>query len=341
MNDQIRSISPEERRKLSQAFQEHSAKAKAEEINAAKDGMRQRIVDGKYQWVEQAKVLQEEERKKRVLATSRPIRALRDGENSLVAHIQKTLHQYSNCMNQFKQSGYLPDMDYIDCKNTANKIVERTETFSKQLTEVEDKIELTKSQNPLFKEAEKVLYLMNEYMKMNKKDQAIQLQKQNGQLIASYQKQRKSLAPLVDNARHLRADLQREYWRIMQALWNLHKSVFTKELKTSSDKLETLDNPDWKANAGQELQEANHQFESLAERENTLRSSLPANILTNDEFARSWDEILPDMSSILVEMEFLSSVMQNIMLKFDSIEDTKSTQPTNRMVFTSKKGGST
>lgn len=339
MNEQIRNISPEDRRKLTQAFQEQSAKTQAEQMGTNQNNLHQRVVDGKYQWVQQAKTLQEDERKKRILATSRPARALRDGENSLVSLIQKSLDKFYDLAEQFKQSKNIQQMDYIDCMNTAKKIFERTETYANQLSEVENKIELSKAQNPVFQEAEKLLLLMSQLKKQHNNKKLNQLQKQNAPLLISYQNQRKSLTPLIENARQLRTDLQREYWRIMQSNWNLYKSVFVKNLNACQDKIESIPNGEVKTSNQQEIKEVKMQFDSLTDREDTLRLSLPTTIGASGDNTLSWDEIIPDMSSILVEMEFMNTVLPPILQNLNEEALNKNTQPTNRMAFKNKKDG--
>lgn len=329
MNDLIRHLSPEDRRKLTAGFQTLQG--------SNQEDMRQRIVDGKYQWVKQAQILKEEERKKRITAVSKPVRALRDGENSLVALIYKTLTNYTVCADQYNRLEYINDLERMDCTNAYRKILSRTETYANELREVENKIELTKSQNPVIMDAEKLLLLISQLKQRGEESTVQQLQKQNAALLINYQNQRKSLAPLIDHARQLRADLQREYWRAMQAYWNLYESAIQKDFKTLTETSNTIEISANRNELKAEINEAKLQYDELVERENQLSLYLPSTMQQNNEGCQSWDEILPVMSSMLNEIEFMTEVLHSIMATIEPTAEAKSTKPSQRMVFTSSK----
>lgn len=336
MNDHLQNLSAEDRRNLSKAFQKDSAKREAEKLGTSVENLRQKVVGGKYQWVQQAKVLHEEEKRKQIEMSSRPIRALRGGENSLVSLIQKMIQTHENRANELEKQNHIQAIEKLDLFNNINNIISRTESFAAELAQIENNIENTKSQVPVFAEAEKALLLLSQLKKQGEMEKVQQLQKKCASLFANYQNQRKKLNPLIEGARFQRACLQREYWRIMLAHFNLQISVFENDCRLLVDKVIALSTSKDKTDLLSELDETKVHVKGIVERKDTLSRSIPSDTQSN-ESEKSWDNILPVMPPLLDEIAFMIEVLKTIDDKIPENVELAATAPSAGMAFANKK----
>ncbi len=337
MNEFVRSLSPEDRRKLTSALKNETAKNKAGEMGASSQDLSQRVIDGKYQWVKKAELLKEEEKRKQLTKNKRPVRALRDGENSLVHLIQKTLTRLEKKAEELERLACINTMEKLDYFNSTKTIQTRTNTLVDDLQEIENQIEDTKRQNPLFAEAEKLLLLLSQLKKKGDMDQFYQLQKQYASVLLNYQQQRKSLTPLIESARHQREGLQREYWRGLQGVWSLLEKELQKNLAALAEKVNAIASGNLKSDIQDEMREAYRQIDYLFERKETLGNCIPSTMNAETEEQKSWDDILPSMTAFLDELEFMIEVLKSIDSKIEPLKESKSTIPSQRMAFADKK----
>lgn len=334
MNTITGKYSLRDRQKLAKAFQDQVSAQHNHEVNHQPDEFQKKMMNEQYHWVKQSEIFKEEERRKRFAKKVKPIRALRDGENSLVSLITTTLSKSTDKINSYETTGYISKVVKSDMINNICMIEDCTNAFANELAEIENNIELAKSQNQIILDAERVLLQLSKLKETGELNQAQQLYNHHSKLLQSYKFQRYSIMPLIESARHQRTSLQRQYWRCMSTLWSIHDIVCQKDLGSIYETIETIVNHTLKLEKRKEMNIAQHNIDDIYERKVNISGEVPSNLNPDEDEGSIWEKIIPSFSHLNVELEFMVEVLQTIKYKVESCELFKSTQPSTRMVYT-------
>ncbi|MEW6236796.1 MAG: hypothetical protein AB1656_15540 [Candidatus Omnitrophota bacterium] len=327
-------FSASEKNKLLKNFRQSLAESKAAEMGVSPDELIARYANGKIGWIKRQEAYEQLERQRELSGPKKIVRSLRDGEDSLIGKIFVEINQTIELVNRLAKDNILNSLERVDHLASTSKIQQRSTTLKDELTNVESQIDRTKSGDPLFEQAENVLKVMREAQEKGDNEKLAQLRGIHGETLRKYEIRRKSLEPYLESARHGRADMQRELWRIYQLRWKLQHTHIASLQKTMTRLAAQESAKSAEKSIAQDYAGFLKQYHGLGEKQNLLSQKTPA---SQDDLAKSmklWDKILPIMKDYLDHQQFFQEVFQEITEKIQVIDNGDSSK---RMAFAKKK----
>ncbi|MDX9752855.1 MAG: hypothetical protein RBU29_02785 [bacterium] len=306
-------LSREERLKLAQQFRQEMAQQKAEEMGLNPNDLMVRVSDGRMSWVQKAKVYGELEKQRQLATPKKVIRSLR-GEDSLVNRIKQEIQVSTQMVNDPLMKEFVSALDLSDYRNSIEKIGVRLGKLAVELQAIEDKIESTKRDDPIFKQGETLLVQLAKAKEAQDQQQLADLATTYKDLLVEYTTKRKNLEPLMLQARSHRLELQREYWRILQIHWKIETAqiaYYRKLIKSQYDQTADMKH---KADIKQASQSLATALDELAQKQRELASRCPPRHIELPLATGALDAINPDMKLLtdnLADIKFQWAALFN------------------------------
>ena len=226
------SLSKEEREHLSNLLKNYIAEDKASQLGTKASDVIRKVVDGRATWVDRIEAYTQLE-KQRAFVTpkqhSKISRSLR-GENSLVSKINHQIQVCREWLVHFRQYEEIAAVQRRDLLNSLDHLKERTLRMTTDLIQVEDTIEKIKHEDVIFSQTETLLTELHHAKTAGDHEKTSELLSQNQDLLKKYESRRRKLKPHIMSARHLRYEVQKEYWRSLQLRWKIQVLAFHSEV---------------------------------------------------------------------------------------------------------------
>ncbi len=309
-------FSHDDKKKLAAHFQKEMAKKKAKELGIRPDELSIKVKDGKIKWIKRAELYQELEKQRKVYGPQKVVRALRDGDNSLLAAIEKEIRIARTLAEELAKVNIITVLEKNDAFSSITQIYRRLSTITIELQEVEENIERAKQSDSVLQEGEEVLKELKDAMETKDQNTISQLRSDHKNLLSKYENRRKALDPFILSARHHKADMQREYWRILQQRWKLQETTFKHYSKELVGIGKGLPDGPIKSSFNEEIKLLREKYHELIERHNTLTGQCPDSTADPATAMRLWDENLPVMTTMIEENDFLFETLQSILEKY-------------------------
>ncbi|RJP35193.1 MAG: hypothetical protein C4527_00990 [Candidatus Omnitrophota bacterium] len=329
-------LSLDERKKLALQFRKEMTKKKAAELGMNPDEVTAKVKNGQLIWVKRADLYQQLEKQRKVAGPEKVVRALRDGENSLKSKIEKDIRITRMIADEMTKANIITMIERNDIMSSIAHVQRRFSGIITELQTIEESIERAKKSDDVLKEGEEVLKEMKSAAESGNTQMIAQLRSLHKDLLTKYENRRKSLDPLITSARHCRADMQREYWRIYQNRWKLQGITFKYYLKDIATISTNLPDGPVKDSFQEELTLLHEDFEKLLGQHNQLSVQYPDTTADPTASMKAWDEILPSMKTLIEEQDFLFESLQSLIAKYQPYA-AKTEETAQRMVFIEQK----
>ena len=332
MPENMKKFTPDERAKLAASFQKVVEKHQAEKLGVAHEELGKRIINGQARWVKKAALYTDMEKQRSIAAVKKPVRVLRDGENSLARKISSLLEGIGSQLEDLAGQNLISSMEKLDLRRSVNNLQQRVEKHIAELEKIESTIEQEKSRDPLFAEADAVLQELYRCKTDGNASRFASLQQTHAELLKKYENRRKSLMPYIVSARHERFILQKEFWRLMQIQWDLQVRALAQGVKQFGSLVKDLSSEDLQCAHEHESMILQDQLDQLDQRKNELAAQIPPNDAPPQEGSKRWDQTLPVMETMLEEQAFLLQTLQARVQEYTT-EALPSGESSRRMAF--------
>jgi hypothetical protein len=329
-----------EKIQLAKRFRDELVKQRAEELGVETQDLMTRVSDGKHSLVKKSSVYIQLEKQRQLVAPKKVLRALRDGQDSIVHLIQDEIQLCRKLLNDLEKIGAIESSNISDYKAGLVKLENRTNSFTNQLVAYETKIERTKKQETVFGEAESVLAEVYKARQQNDMQKVQALMLQHRDLLKKYETQRKLLNPHIEGARKVRYDMQKEYWLIMESRYKIHSLSILQMKKNLVDLSQSIILPNVKQEFQSDIAMLQKRQEQLNDTYRNIVSHCPPSHIEQTEAIKIWDTILPNMKTVLQHLSDIDQLFQDLITKYKNLplnSDSDTGDAPKRMVYAERK----
>lgn len=328
-------LSAEERAKLANQFRNEVQKVRATQLGVTPDEVTLRVVNGKYDWARRADVRTQLEKQRQLAVVPRTSRALR-GEDSLVSRIRAEVIE---CMDWLEKLTLASAILSAEKKNYIVRIQEiekHTENTASKLGEIEESIESFKKADSIFAQAEGVFLQMRHAKEENNLERFQEIREANQELLIRYETSRDRLEPLINSARVLRLEIQKEYWQILNIRWSLQNLAIDAQMDLIHDQAREYSPESRKRLYLIDKGDVRTLLEAIMQREQELSLSRPAAQADVLAANKSYDTLLSNYQSLL-NLQF--DIYSQLLKRNGSIGENSiipKVQPSSRMAYSSR-----
>lgn len=311
------------------------ARKKAEEMGVRHDELRTRVVDGKTVWVTKSDLNVELEKQRKIAATNKIIRSIRDGDKSLFALITQEIHNARALCTTLVELKALHTMQSRDHHISIETVEKRSISTASQINELEAQIDQQKSKNKLFGQATEILDQISKARASGEDEKVAQMMSTYRPVLQAYQKQVSALEPAIQSCRTFRVDLQKLYLKISDKVWELRNRVLQIWHGWINDIAPYISEDDRSHYEGDKRWIEYSQFKLNQEMQDLVRKT-PGDGDVNQELLKQWDEVSHHLKGLLVQQQqFMKEMSAFVEIYVGKQEETDTNK--NRMAFAQRR----